>query len=345
MRLGLIVRADTGGLGAQTYELYNWLQPAKTMVVDISDLNGFPTDHRRYPGAQYVRGFPKVHNWDEFMQDLDVILTVEIPYGYVMFEMARQRHIKTVLQCNYEFMDHLNDPSLAAPDAIFAPSLWHYQDIEALADRIGAKCYYVPVPVNRERIPFKPRSGNHLLHIAGHKTFEDRNGTDIVLEAMNYVESEVLLTITTQHELAAEAYDDHRIQVLETDFDNYWDIWNQVDADILLLPRRYGGLSLQLNEAMAAGIVPIMTDVEPQSGFLPRPCLVPYAESKKIITRAEIGCYSVSPQALAHHIDLMIKSGSQEGLSHRVGELAEEISWKTMIHTYQAALEMVCLPR
>lgn len=345
MRLGLIVRADTGGLGAQTYELYNWLQPAKTMVVDISQLNGFPNDHNRYPGAQIVHGFPKAADWVEFMQDLDVILTVEIPYGYIMFEMARERGIKTVLQCNYEFMDHLNTPHLAAPDAIFAPSLWHYDDIERLAADLGANCYYVPVPVNRERIPFKPRSGNRLLHVAGHKTFEDRNGTDIVLEAMQYVESDVHLTITTQHELDPSAYQDDRIQVLETDFRHYWDIWNEIDADVLLLPRRYGGLSLQLNEAMSAGIVPIMTDVEPQSGFLPRPCLVPYAESKRIITRAEIGCYSVSPQALAHHIDLLMKSGSLPGLSHQMNGLADEISWEHMIHTYQAALEMVCLPR
>lgn len=343
MRLGLIARADNGGLGAQTFELYSWLQPAKTMVVDISDLNGFHNNYDRYPDAQFVRGFPKAPDWDAFLKDIDVVLTVEIPYGYIMFEMARERGIKTVLQCNYEFMDHLENPHLPAPDVIFAPSLWHYDDIQIIADRIGAKLYHVPVPVNRERITFKARTGSRLLHVAGHKTYEDRNGTEIVIEAMRHVTSDAELFITTQHELPAAAYIDPRIHVLDTDYPHYWDIWNKVDADMLLLPRRYGGLSLQLNEAMAAGIVPIMTDVEPQNGFLPPLCLVPYASSKKIITRATIDCFSVDPAVLAQRIDEIVQAGVIRSLSDQVGQIADDISWEKMVHTYIAALEMAVL--
>ena len=40
MKLGLIARADNTGLGMQTWEFYRAMKPEKTLVVDISAMNG-----------------------------------------------------------------------------------------------------------------------------------------------------------------------------------------------------------------------------------------------------------------------------------------------------------------
>ena len=100
MRLGLIARADNTGLGHQTWELYRHLNPHKTLVVDISHLKGNQLFPERYPDAKVVKGFPTVDDFAEFLDDLDVVFTCEIPYGYVLFELAEDMGVKTNLQCN-----------------------------------------------------------------------------------------------------------------------------------------------------------------------------------------------------------------------------------------------------
>ena len=51
MKLGLIARMDNTGLGVQTTEFYKNMYPDKTMVVDISHLNGTKQYPERYPDA------------------------------------------------------------------------------------------------------------------------------------------------------------------------------------------------------------------------------------------------------------------------------------------------------
>ncbi len=102
MKLGLIARADNGGLGSQTWELYRHLKPHKTMVIDLSGLNHFPQFPERYPGAMFITGVPTLEDLSDFLQGVDTILTVETPYNHQIFAMARERGIKSALQYNFD---------------------------------------------------------------------------------------------------------------------------------------------------------------------------------------------------------------------------------------------------
>ena len=51
VRLGILARADKGGLGYQSLAVYTYLQPAVTVVVDIGNRRRPPTAEGWYPGA------------------------------------------------------------------------------------------------------------------------------------------------------------------------------------------------------------------------------------------------------------------------------------------------------
>src|SRR3990167_10987123 len=122
MRLGLWgARADDGGLGTQTWEFYNHFKPQKTLVVDLQDRNkdfglGYKPHLDRYPDAIISNDFPTKKQMEELLNDLDIVMCIEIPYGYEFFTLARERGIKTALQPNFEFFDYFQDRTLPKPD-------------------------------------------------------------------------------------------------------------------------------------------------------------------------------------------------------------------------------------
>lgn len=337
MKLGLLARADNGGLGAQTWELYKNLNPYKTLVVDISGLNGYRQFYDRYPDAWQISiGFPTNRQIDDFLDGLDAVITVETPYNYYLFERARQLGVKTALQYNYEFLDYLQHPEWAKPDILVAPSPWHANEVAALAKQWGCDWVYLPAPVNRQLFPFKRRKQlKTFLHIAGHKTYEDRNGTEIVYQAIPLVKSDVQFVIRSQDPV--RQFDgDYRVKVVNGDQINYWEV--QRDEDCLILPRRYGGLSLQLSEALSAGMPAIMTDIEPQNGFLPADWLVPAHYQKQIMTRTGIDIYACNPSDLAAKIDQMAAADEAQVVawSEFAGGLGASISWERLKPEWEA---------
>src|SRR3990172_4415649 len=173
LRIGLIARADNTGLGTQTWEFYRHMHPTKTLVVDISELNGMENFHERYPDGGISYGFPTDDVVERFLKDLDVVFTCETPYNYKLFEWAPLVGVKTVLQPNWEFLDYHQQENLPFPDLFALPSQWHWEDF------FYGKKMFLPVPVDRSRLPLrKPAERARVfLHIAGRPAHEDRNGT------------------------------------------------------------------------------------------------------------------------------------------------------------------------
>lgn len=347
-RLGIVCRADNGGLGSQTWELYNNLKPTKTLVIDISGHNqqhgqlGYDNHPERYTRGQVLWSinFPSEQIIDEFLDGIDVLLTVESPYSYYLFEEARRRGVKSVLQMNYEFLDYFVHPDWAKPDLFLAPSMWNLDKLPGW----GVPTKFIPVPINRERFPFKQRTqARTFLHIAGHSTYEDRNGTLTVLQAMQYVkDTNVKLTVRSQY--ALPEINDYRINVQYKDLLNYWELYN--DEDVLLLPRKYGGLSLQLMEAMSTGMIPVMLDIPPQNGFLHAGSLIPATFEKTVAPRGPIDVYNCTPQQLAAKIDQLAVTDTSniQELSDFSNVYAESISWDNLAGIYTEAIEQ-CLLR
>lgn len=334
IRIGLFgARSDTGGLAAQTYDLYKFLKPHKTAVVVIDALTGYQSDLDLYKGAEYLycpQFEPNFTQLDSFLRDLDVVICVETPYNHDLFSLARARGIKTVLQYNWEWLQHHQEPDLPKPDLFLAPSPWNQpQEIG------GIPVKYLHVPIDRERFLFKGKhEAKKFLHIAGHRTMGDRNGTAILLEALPHIRSQIEIVIRTQDDLP-RPYTDSKLTIIRDDVKDRRDIYQ--DEDVLILPRKYGGLSLQLNEAMSLGMVPLMPDIAPQNEFLMTESLIPAQLKEQQMIKTMIDVYECSPIDLALKIDQMA-SMSIEHLSKHSDAISHEKDWKNMKPQYEELL-------
>lgn len=340
IKLGLIVRADNTGLGVQTYNYYKYLKPYRTMVIDISELNGNQQFPDRYPDAwRTTKGFPKYKDCNAFLDGLDAVLTVEIPYNYYLFERARELGIKTYLQYNWEFLDYLQR-ELPYPDFLLAPSRWNLAGAQALP----CKVIQIPVPVDTEVI--KPRSitkAKTFVHIVGKPATHDRNGTDTLLNAIKYIQSDITLQFRCQD----DRYIDYIKNVANTgstnvkiefkgEIENYYDAFNE--GDVLVMPRKFGGLCLPMQEALAAGMPVIMTEMSPNYFVLPTSWLVRARYKTTFMTRTEIDVYEADEKQLAQKIDEFASMSEpvMENASTIAKRIAEGISWKTLLPVYEA---------
>lgn len=345
---GMICRADNSGLGNQTWEMFRHLKPAKVLIMDISLHNGHTNHFERYDndwGCEITIHKSKPcqelltdEAIDLWIENLDLVVTTEIPYNYNLFSKCRGKGIKSILIPNFEFLDYTNRPTLPKPDLFLVPSMWHFEDMKALHPNTK----YVPVPVNRDLLPFrKINQAKTFIHVAGVELYEDRNGTGIVLEAIKHVKSDVKFIIYSQHKLDPELSTRENIEI-RYNIDNYFNIYKE--GDVLLLPRRFGGLTLQLNEAMSCGMIPIMPNISPQNEFLHPASLISTCGSKKIMTRgAELKCYDVSPKVLASRIDQLaqLRPDETEKLNEYSNQYAESISWEKLKSVYLTIFEEV----
>jgi len=327
VRVALVARADTGGLASQTLDFYNWMKPHKTLVIDIEHLTHYPNDFSKFPGAQIAKGFePSVEEMDRFLQDIDVVFTVECPYNHLLYTMARERGIKTVCQYNYEWLGHHPEPHLPKPDLFLAPSYWHINDMD-----FGVPVKYLHVPIDREKFPFALHTrAKKFLHIAGHRTHGDRNGTDLVLESLPFIKSDIEIIMRTQD--APRPISDHRMTIIHDDPMDNKDLFD--DADVLILPRRYGGLSLQLNEALSRGMPVIMLDIEPQNEFLPMEWLVEAQYGEKLMIKTKIDSYTCKPADLAKKIDWFAHLDITKH-SRKANAIASDRDWNVMKYKYE----------
>lgn len=357
MKLGLIARADNSGLGNQTLEFYRHMMPDRTMVVDISKLNGNPIFPERYPDAQIVNGFPNDGTVREFLQGLDVVFIAEAAYNQRLYAIAKTLGVKTANQYNYEFFEWFNAPAEFLPDMFIAPSKWHYEDVQKICDERGIKHVYLHCPVDRKKLPFREiKQAKTFLHTAGKSAAHDRNGTKTVIEASLFINSDVKILIHFQGEQglahqathSIQAYRDHaeqigaNVEIMQVEYDNYEEVYKQ--GDVLLLPRRYGGNCLPLNEALSTGMPVIMTDIQPNNSFLPDGWLTPAVWIDQFWPRTQVDIYGTAPRDLAAKIDWFAGLDEQQMLAENktADALAHGISWEVMAPKYREELEKLC---
>ena len=347
MKLGMIVRAENRGLGLQTWEAYRHLQPDRTLVVDLSHHQPYQAHFDRYPDAwQIVRDdrlTPEM--WREFVAGLDVVFTAETPYDYRLYDIARRAGVATVCQVNPEFFRHEREPDLPRPTLLVAPTTWRLDRMPGVE--------HLPFPVDRERCVYRPRPAADgpvtFLHVAGHRAIYDRNGTSSVLQAIQHVTVPCRLIIRSQSDiggaLARRRSPTVDIQVHVEDVPDYWMLYD--GADVLLLPRRYGGQSLPMNEALSCGLPVVATDVSPQNEWLPPATRVPARRRRRFQSQAgTLDLYDAHPGALGAAWSRL--AGDRElvaKLSASADRYADSISWDTLrdryCDTFARAIEMV----
>lgn len=342
MKWGLIARCDNSGLGVQTWDVYRHLKPDKTLVVDLSKHSRRTSFPERYPDATFVYDFPTWEQLTEWMQGLDLIYCSESPYNHELYDLARERGIKTATTFNFEFLTHLQeDGDHRYPDKWFAPSLWNKH-------RFPENVEYLPVPVDREKLPFAPRTkARTFLHVIGRRAQEDRNGTDTLLRALRAVKSPIKLRIRLQEpenfNYYREMSNDSRIEWIVEDKDNYWEIYD--NEDVLILPRKYGGLCLPMQEALSLGMPVIMTKVSPNNRVLPKEWLVPTKKKSEFYSRMPLDVYEADERELAKKIDWFASLSKEEMLreSKRADRRARRLDWNTLAPVYREKLEALVL--
>lgn len=351
-RIGLIARGDNRGIGVITAEFARHLHPTKVLGVDMVS-TPYENHWDRYPdcdlriatfdrNADYAgdrAGSLAMDDVRWLLEDVDVVYCVETPYNYELFNLARDRGVRTVLHYMYEFLRYIPDPALPHPDHFWAPSTWHLADARR---QLLVPVRYVPVPVARDRLPYRPReTAGAFLHVAGHRAMRDRNGTSIVNTALGYVANDATFLLRGQSNLPSRIGKRSRMQVIaeHADVENYWDLY--AGADVLVLPRRYAGLSLPMQEALSLGMPVITLDVAPQNEFVPAEGLIQADPPQMMLAQVgEIECYHADPLRLALKIDEFVNEpGIMQKASAKADDYASSISWDALGATYRDLLE------
>lgn len=330
MKLGLLVRADKTGLGYQTRAFYKHLKPHKTMLIDIQSLNGNQQYYGWYDGAHIVKGFPNKDQLQRFLSGLDVVLTCETPYNYELYTIARAMGVKTVNQYNPEFFDHFTK-EIPRPDMLINPSMWKFEEIDLWAKHNKVVHKYIHLPVDREEFRFRLRTTKKTMHVAGKPAKHDRNGT---WDYMHAVPNGIV--ITQSQELAKQIRDRYRHCNVFTNVANPDEMYTY--GDILVMPRKYGGNCLPLNEALSTGMPVVMPDVSPNNQFLPPEWLMPARKTGQFTPRTVVDINTVEPHALKNKLD-EIMAWDMQAESKKADKIAESISWAKMKDVYLKAFE------
>lgn len=305
-RLTIIARADNTGLGIQSRNWVRLLKPNKVVIIDSSVFNQNEQHPEWYEGYKTIpiNGFIKDFEIDAILEDTDILMTFEIPYNYNLFNVAKYRGVKTVLQNNWEFTDYLQRPELPFPDALINHSYWHLDDQMSLWPTISG---YIPTPLFIEDFEdiYKQnlsRSGKRrFLHVAGRKTYEDRNGTNDLIKAVELVPPEIEFELVIKTQTTNIGYfNDERITIDTDSPSDEKELYRDFDA--MIIPRRYAGACLPMNEALAAGLPVIMTDIDPNNKILPSHWLAKANKHSSFMARTLIDVYSADHTDLAARI-------------------------------------------
>lgn len=343
MKLGLLAYPSPTGLGYQTKAIYDHLKPTKTLVVDLSQYNRMPVNYDWYPTNRMIfKGIPNRDALEWLVHDMDAVFVCETPLNYYLYDYAKKRRVKTIQQPNPEFLDFFRHPSWTKPDYLGLPSIWMKREIKNL--RTGAKIIDLPVPVDRKIFPFRQIINlKTIIHIIGRPAVHDRNGTLAFLEAIERIGNKYKYIIYKQtpkdrrakkyHQPIIDAINETKksinIEVIE-DVENYVDLYSK--GDLLVLPRRYGGLCMPMQEALSCGIPVIMTNISPNYDKLPSEWLCDSIYKGEFFAHTHVKYFDADIDSLVEKIENLdiIKANEQ------ADDIAKSISWTVMRPTYQS---------
>jgi len=307
MRLGIIARCDNTGLGNQTRELVKMLNPDKILLIDSHSFNNnkqYPNWYNGYSVIKTIRGMPRTKEILSFLDDIDVVISCETFYHLDFIDIARKRNIKTILQYNYELFGNMVNPEWPLPDVLLAPSIWN---LNIVKEKFESKCKVAHLPPPTDTSLFNIVRENNLskthkriLHVAGKKAAKDRNGTNTVVEMLKHSNADYELVVATQTPLDFITKDS-RLKINKDNVTNREDLYNGYDA--MVLPRRYAGLCLPMNEALISGLPVFMTDISPNNQILPKEWLVKSDKIGEFKTKSMVDIYEANHEELANSID------------------------------------------
>jgi len=328
--LGIIARCDDGGLGTMTVEACRHLAPDVILAV-------LPNPHRgRQDLSRLTTLAPVVltadawpaENDDRPYQQLaamaETIYTAETPYHPALPTWCHRAGSRLVVHAMPEYYPWGRRPDFD----VWAPTPWR---LDTLPDHAPV----IPVPVDRHRCALRTSRSTkpRVLHISSGARY-DRNGTQLVLAALAHCQSDFTLVLGG---MARPVHRRGRIDVEQiATVDEYWR-WYE-DTDVLVLPRRYGGLSLPMQEAASAGLAVIMLDQDPNATWAHPDLLVRTKGARQVeMPGGTVPVWAARPVDVAQAIDTAVLRAA-DGLTCPTREYAAEIDWEAWSGRYGALL-------
>lgn len=335
MRLGVIARTEAGrGLANQTYEVCRHLDPERVLLVDPGRDGRFTQHPERFAEWETTTVRWNGGRLDErmvrhWLDGLAVVYSAETPYDLRLPQWAAEAGCGVVVQANPEF--------LSSTDAKAAVTWWVATPWRL--EHLPARTRVVPMPAVDPPFTHQPGDRVRFLHTAGWPAVADRNGTGVFAEAAGMTTVDAEFVIRGQHP-SIQTYQRPGLRVEQRCTPDYWD--NYRDADVLVLPRRFGGLCLPAIEALAVGLPVVMSDCSPNEVW-PGPRVFG-TESQCVATRAgAIPLFDADPLNLAHMLDeLAANPELVDKLRAEATEWAAANSWDALKPMWLEELARAC---
>lgn len=274
MRIGVVCRSEDRGLGLQTWEAARHLNPERVLLVEPRPA-GWPIHGERFAEFRttvvgWRRGCLPERDVRRWLDGLDVVYTAETDYDHRLPGWCSAAGATLVRHAN---------PEQLGPDEVRDDGTVWWAATPWRLEHLPAGTRVVPMPVALDRFPrtdnpanpAEPSGGEdcgssypvRFLHSIGHQAQDDRAGSRCLSRAIQRVTERCELVVRCQdrHPEVAFRLAGNVTVEMHRGVDNYWDAYR--GCDVLVLPRRYGGLSLPSQEAMAAGLVLVMPDCSP----------------------------------------------------------------------------------
>lgn len=331
MTLGLIVRADEGGLGTQTWEYARHLAADRLLVVQVEPHRGefLPERYDTLGAVTHVRFPPEsLAPWADFVSECDTILTAETTYLPDLGTMCKRAGTRLVVHANPELWEWGHYP----PFEVWAPTSWQ-------ARTFPADTPVIPMPVDRERCAPRPVADRprRILHVSA-PAMLDRNGSHLLKEALASCTVDFELHVSGP-EAPAEPAMVGPVKVIPVpSVRNYWNIYEGMDG--LVLPRRYGGLCLPMQEAASCGLPIISLAVSPQVMHLAPTLMVPARlQGTARMKGGTFQLHQCDPQTLAQMLDSYCTGTDLPAQVAASEAWAVQLDWATWAPIYREHLD------
>jgi glycosyltransferase involved in cell wall biosynthesis len=147
------------------------------------------------------------------------------------------------------------------------------------------------------------------------------------------VQSDITVILKSQHPIQVPKVKPN-INLI-TDFTNKKNYYDNYTGGVLVMPRKYGGLCLPMNEAIAAGMPVIATDISPNNSWLPTSWLVPSIYRSMFKCKRNVDIYEADKHLLAQKIDAFCDPYFYNSAVDDALEMRESISWDALLPVYQ----------
>lgn len=326
--IGCIARCDDGGLGTMTVEFVRHVKPDVVLVVMPTAARGTNRLDRIDAPLVLVADWPSTDDdpWLQLVGLCDAIYTAETPYHPHLPAWCAMTDTRLVVHAMPEYYRWGDTP----PFDVWAPTYYRL-------DQLPRETPVVPVPVDLDRLKRRDVTRvRRVLHISSGAHY-DRNGTHLLKRALVRCREPFELVIGGVHRPTRSV---SRVTVeTKSTVDEYWQWYEDVDA--LVMPRRYGGLSLPMQEAAACGLPVVMLATDANAEWTHPDLRVPTKPARTVrMSGGIVFLGDCHPADLAATLDRLV-SGPVSDYTETSAAHGDSLDWRAWSGLYAALLGRV----